>query len=370
MATEDDNVAEKFVVRSVDDFLDLSNAKATSKAQYRTALKTMEKIVGKPLAEMSQRDAIGLAKELRARTAGAQYATIVRMYCRKAGRQDLLDILALKQRRKKIRKDDLLTPRDVQAMIDAAESMRDRTLVATLWETGVRVSELLAVNLGDIKEKTSSANNGRKIYVLWFGQVKETGEEHEGYVIEAAPLLETWIKAYPFARVKDSPLFPSYSGRRLKRNDSLAIVKRLAQRAGIEQRVYNHLFRHSRVTWALCSGMSETQAKALYGWAPGSGMLARYSHLTSKDAYRGLLKSLGLEAEKVEVEQLSFNYEDLKPVVPIVTPLGSKVDQAISPELRAAAGKLLIELAAKLCGHEEGAEVTAFIKQLEKGAQP
>ncbi len=327
MSAEDEDdatVANKFAVRTIDEFLDLSDAKETSKRQYRTELLSMERMMGKPLFEASQRDVIALGKQLRKMSAGPQYAKIAKMLYRKARRKDLVELLALKQRTKKLKPADLLTPKDVQAMVDAAESMRDKCLVACLWECGVRVSELLSLDLGDVKVRASPANGGRKIYVFWFGQVKETGEEHEGYVIEAAPVLEKWLKAYPFERTPNAPLFPSYKGKRLLRRDSLNVVKRLASRAGLEKRVYNHLFRHSRATWALASGMTDAQVKVLYGWAPGSTMLSRYSHLTSKQAYGGLLRSLGLEAEKVEVERLSFDDEDLKPVVPMVVPRGAK----------------------------------------------
>ncbi len=318
---------DDYTVRTIDEFLDISDAGETSKVQYRTALASMERTIGKPLIEASARDVITLAKALRKKAGGPQYATIARMYYRKAGRQDLMKLLELKQRVKKIRRDDLLTPKDVQAMIDVAESMRDKVLVALLWESGVRVSELLAVDLADVKVKTSPENGNRKVFVIWFGHVKKTGEEHEGYAIEAAPLLEKWLRAYPFVKTADAPLFPSCRGKRISRTDSLVIIKRLAAKAGItdqknpnSKRIYNHLFRHSRTTWALASGMTEAQVKALYGWTPGSTMLSRYSHLTSKDAYKGLLRAQGLEPEKVDVERLSFDNDDLRPAVPVMPP--------------------------------------------------
>lgn len=321
-------------MRTIDEFVARSDAKESSKTQYRIELATMETILGKPLVDASQRDVIRLAMELRKRTAGYQYAKVGRMFYRRAKRDDLRELLVLRQRTKKIRPADLLTPKEVQMMIDVAEMMRDKILVALLWECGVRVSELLAVTLGDVKVRTSPTNGGRKIYVLWFGVVKETGEEHEGYVIESAPLMEKWLKAYPFAKSANAPLIPSYRGNRLRARDSLVIVKGLARKAGIPKRVYNHLFRHSRATWALASGMTEAQVKVLYGWAPGSTMLSRYNHLTSKQAYGGLLKAEGLEAEKVDVERLRFDDEDLKPAVPtLVPPKGAKPATSSMPNV-------------------------------------
>jgi len=93
-----------------------------------------------------------------------------------------------------------------------------------------------------------------------------------------------------------------------------------AKRAGIPKRVYNHLFRHSRATNLLASGMTEAQVKTLLGWKAGSPMLGQYAHLVSKDAYRGLLKSMGLVAEKEDMEQLSREPETLRPIVPMIAP--------------------------------------------------
>src|SRR2546425_72663 len=120
-----------------------------------------------------------------------------------------------------------------------------------------------------------------------------------------------------------------------QRDGALRIVQRAAKRAGIAKRTYNHLFRHSRATNLLASGMSESQVRVLLGWKAGSPMLGRYSHLLSKDAYRGLLKSMGLVAEKEDMEQLSLEPETLRPIVPMIAPPGARSDAPVSQvELR------------------------------------
>jgi integrase len=44
-----------------------------------------------------------------------------------------------------------IQPEQAQAIIDVAESKRDRPLLMVLWQTGARVSEALAVTGGDIE---------------------------------------------------------------------------------------------------------------------------------------------------------------------------------------------------------------------------
>jgi integrase len=301
---ENDEDRAGFTVRTIGDFIDVCDAKESSKAQYASNLRSIETMLGKSLITASQRDVIELAKALRKMKSGAQYAKIAGMFYRKAKRPELVELLRLKQRVTRLRPEDLLSPSEIQSMIDASPSMRDKALVACLWECGVRVSELLAVNLADVRERPSPENGGRKVYVLWFGTVKERGAEHEGFVIETAPLLEKWLKAYPFQKRADLPLFPSFSGARMHRRAALDIVKKLGRRAGLQKRVHPHLFRHSRATWSLANGMSESQVKVLLGWTSGSTMLSRYSHLTSRDAYKGLLGALGMQPEHVDVQKM------------------------------------------------------------------
>jgi integrase len=329
-----------YVGYDIEDFLRGSGAGASTLNSYRRQLRQVEGwIGGTGLGDMTTRNVDFVKAKLHGLASGPQYALLLRMFYKRAaiaaGRagdkklqhryEGIRDDFVLKQRMKRLSPNDILTPKEVEAMIQVCASARDKALIGCLWETGVRVHELLAVNLGDIREKASPENHGRTVYHVWFGKNKTPGEEHEGYVIEAAPLLRSWLNAHPDRR-PDAPLFPGYTGNRMTTDDALYIVKHRAKQAGIEKRVYNHLFRHSRATFLLASGMSEARVKALLGWKAGSNMLARYSHLVSKDAYAGLLQVYGMQPETVEVERLSFEDEALKPVVPMVTGPSKQAD--------------------------------------------
>ena len=43
-----------------------------------------------------------------------------------------------------------LTPEEAHLVIDAAKNDRDRLLLMLLWQTGARISEAIAISLGDI----------------------------------------------------------------------------------------------------------------------------------------------------------------------------------------------------------------------------
>lgn len=56
---------------------------------------------------------------------------------------------------------DLLTREDVQALKDACQNTRDRAFIAMLYETGVRIGELIDLAVGDIEDH----NHGRKVVI-------------------------------------------------------------------------------------------------------------------------------------------------------------------------------------------------------------
>ncbi len=83
-----------------------------------------------------------------------------------------------KGKMRKIGANDVISPKEVEAMVAAAGSLRDRCFIACLYETGVRRGELTSLRVGDVH----AAEDGDG-YELWFGKVKVEGEEHFGSII-------------------------------------------------------------------------------------------------------------------------------------------------------------------------------------------
>jgi hypothetical protein len=210
---------------------------------------------------------------------------------------------------------------EVQQLIDAAHSARDKALIALLWETGVRIHELLAVDLQHVQVRDSPENGGRKIYVVWFGKAKVRGEEHQGFVIETAPVLTAWLKSHPSPH-GDSPLFVRWDGGRLADDGARAVLEKAVHRAGLTKRIHPHLFRHSRATHLLRLGVPQLQVQRLLGWK-GPQMLQRYAHLADSDSYLAVLKAEGLAAPaEMDLGKLAFADQDLQPIVPLNAPPG------------------------------------------------
>lgn len=232
----------------------------------------------------------------------------------------------------------ILTPAEVSAMLACAGNLRDRAFLACLYETGVRKSELAALRLRHIEPTNDH-------FTLWFGKVKVTGEEHEGFIIEAASILRAWLEAHPWREDPEALLFPTASGEPINAVRIWDFIRRTAKRAGITKRVYPHLFRHSRATHLLQLGVPEAQVKALLGWRQGSPMLARYSHLNSRTAKAAYLKALGREPEKVVVpEGVNFDGATMGAVRPMfLPPKAPKPPAGVDGEGRIFDSKLLMK---------------------------
>lgn len=320
---------------SVKEFVERSGASDSTLTQYDRELSRLERWLEKPLGDATVRDLDRLKTQLRKIDSGPQYVRLLRMFYKIAEREDLRRVCVMKQRFKKLAPEDVLTPKDVQALIDATPVGRDKALIGGLWDTGSRIHEIVAVQLRNV----SVTKDGH--YRIFFSKSKVPGEEHSGYVMDTAPVLRAWLKAHPDQR-PDAPLFPTYSGGYLTRHGGYKIVERASRKAGIQKRIYPHLFRHSRATHLLRLGMSEAQVKRLLGWAPGSTMLNRYAHLSDGDAYRGLLKAQGFDVPEADAaESMAFEDTDLKPVVPMVAPPGARPEVTLTGEQQAEMTKLI-----------------------------
>ena len=123
-----------------------------------------------------------------------------------------------------------LTVEEAHQLIDSAQTERDRLFFRLLWETGVRVSEAIAIRLGDV---------GRDgIRVLGKGNAERVVYIQDG--------LASAILFYAQERTlgRDDYLFWSRKGAHITKQRADQIIKEAARRGGLERKVHAHLFRH------------------------------------------------------------------------------------------------------------------------------
>jgi site-specific recombinase XerD len=245
----------------------------------------------------------------------------------------------LKNRNHKI-PEELLTEEEVTKMIEITDNLRDKAIVPLLYESGIRIGELLSMkmkNLNFDKYGATITVNGK------------TGMRRMR-VVASTPYLASWKNIHPFRDNLEAPLWIGIGN--VNKNEYLnyASVRKmlivLARKAGIKKHVNPHNFRHSSATVA-ANFMTEAQMKEYFGWTQGSEMASIYVHLSGRDTDKAVLKRYGmLEEEEKEESKLK----------PKKCPRCSKINSATSKFCDSCGAVLDAKTAIELEGKREEAD--------------
>jgi len=202
--------------------------------------------------------------------------------------------------KKRLDRNDLLTPEDVQALLGIARGPRDKALISMLWETGCRVAEI-----GNLQIK----NVTRTEHGFLLDVNGKTGRRSP-MVISSAPYLTAWLNNHPFKNDTEAPLWVhtyfATTPKPLTYDRIRFLLANYFERAGIKKPANPHAFRHARATWLLSNGiMNESQCKRFLGWTPESDMLATYSHLIDQDANNAILKENNMAPPQKKANDLA-----------------------------------------------------------------
>jgi integrase/recombinase XerD len=162
-----------------------------------------------------------------------------------------------------------LDERDVDAILrsvvgDAPRSQRDRAILEVLYATGVRISELVGLDLADIDLDDGIARvlgKGDKERVVPMGRAARS--ELGRYCADGRLELRS-----PRARRRDADaVFLNARGGRLTRQGCWQIVRRAGTRAGLAGDLSPHVLRHSCATHMLDHGADIRVVQELLGHA-------------------------------------------------------------------------------------------------------
>lgn len=146
----------------------------------------------------------------------------------------------------------VLSPDEVQRMFSVCENLKHKVILALLYSTGMRVSEL--INL-----KWQHIDRGRMVINII--QAKGAKDRQVMLAPELIPLLEMYYRQYkPKQYVLNGQFALKYSDRSIGQ-----VIKQLAQKAGINKRVYTHLMRHNAFTHILEQGIDISIIQKLAG---------------------------------------------------------------------------------------------------------
>jgi integrase/recombinase XerD len=183
---------------------------------------------------------------------------------------------------------EVLSPAEVQRLVEAAACDRDRLIIELLWETGCRVGELCGLELDDLV-----IGRGERHLRI---RTKENGGGGKGHHDRLVPIPGCYPKLRRYLqsqrpRCSASTVFvslhrqPSGEYEPLNPNAVALLVKKAATHAGIGRRVHPHLIRHSAATWWLKCGMDSLTAARILGHTNLTMLFTTYAHLASADLY-------------------------------------------------------------------------------------
>ena len=146
---------------------------------------------------------------------------------------------------------------------ESAQSLRDRALVELLYATGARVSEVISLNVDQIKSPLQSIRllgKGGKERVVPVGSF--AAEAVDNYLVRGRPAL---IEGKSDRR--ERKLFLNLRGTPLSRQSAWEIVRSCAIKGGVTSELSPHSFRHSFATHLLDGGADIRTVQELLGHA-------------------------------------------------------------------------------------------------------
>jgi len=159
-----------------------------------------------------------------------------------------------------------LTVDEINSLLSAPSEeglgIRDRALLELLYATGARVSEIIALNVDDVRASDESITT-----IRLFGKGKKERIVPMGsYAKKALDQYLTRVRR-GLLKKNESALFLNARGSRLTRQSAWAIVLEAAKRAGIKREISPHALRHSFATHLLDGGADIRVVQELLGHA-------------------------------------------------------------------------------------------------------
>ena len=173
----------------------------------------------------------------------------------------------------------VLSPAETERLIDAAtgsapRTLRDRALVELLYGAGLRVSEAVGLEKGaiDLEDRVVRVlGKGGKERLVPLG--RPAAEAARRYLALGRPHLDRRYRPDLFLNARGGPL---------TRAGAFLILRRLAEKAGLEpERVHPHLLRHSFATHLLEGGADLRSVQEMLGHAD-LGTTERYTHVSDR----------------------------------------------------------------------------------------
>jgi tyrosine recombinase XerC len=214
----------------------------------------------------------------------ARKLSAIRSFCRFLVREEILSHNPLEKAaspKQDKRLPSFLSTTEVTRLLETPDpttpvGMRDRALLEMLYASGLRVSELVSLNLGQVDLDSNEirvVGKGSKERLVLMG--KPASRTLITYLKEGRPQL--------LGEKRNNAIFISRQGERLIARRVQKILEKYARLAGIERRVHPHMLRHTFATHMLDGGADLRVVQELLGHADLSSTQI-YTHVSQSQA--------------------------------------------------------------------------------------
>lgn len=174
---------------------------------------------------------------------------------------------------------EILSLEEVEALLEqpdirTARGIRDRSMLEMLYATGMRVSELVGLQVNHVRPEAG--------YVLLFG--KGSKERIVPIGLEAMAWMRRYMEGPRISLLKNKEgpyLFVNRSGKPMSRQQFWKIIKAYGRKAGFRKRISPHLLRHSFASHLLEKGADLRSVQLMLGHADISTTQI-YTHVTGE----------------------------------------------------------------------------------------
>jgi integrase/recombinase XerC len=201
-------------------------------------------------------------------------------FLRRAGHLRSNPALGLRTPKQRSQLPSVLDPKQVEQLLEAPDSLsrlgrRDRAILETFYSTGLRVSELVGINLKDLDLTAGTVT------------VRGKGKRERIAVLGSAAIgsIRHWLElrgqVESDRRVDRVALFLNHAGGRITTRSVARILGKHLKRAGITTAASPHTMRHSFATHMLDRGADIRSVQELLGHR-SLATTQIYTHVSSK----------------------------------------------------------------------------------------
>jgi site-specific recombinase XerD len=180
-----------------------------------------------------------------------------------------------------------LDPREIEAMlalpdVSKPEGPRDRAIMETFFSSGMRISELVSLDVAQLSPLRRRAKDADRTY-----EIPIIGKGKRPRTVFISPRAAHWVREYLAGREDDDKAAfintrrASKKSRRLQPRYIQYMISKYARAAGIAKKVTPHILRHSYATDLLSRGADLRAVQELLGHK-NVATTQMYTHVTNK----------------------------------------------------------------------------------------